>query len=352
VEARVKELTTMGPDVTSTDIEAAYEALKARMDAGGTVIVHQEIYPNDSTPFADIILAAGAWGEDTYARNNAERRLRIYEKIMDPPGDALPDWKIFAMVAKKMGFEGFDWQDTNEIFEEAAPKSSGGRRNFAALVEKAQADGVRGHDLLATYGTQGLQTPLKLEGGELVETVRLHSDLEFKTDSGKANFVFADWDAVKERNEILGPKGDEVWVLNGRVNALWNNLSDSTRREISKERWPDNFIEINPSDATAWGLESGDQVAIESDNVLDPVGKKVHGRFEAVVYVSDIVPTGITFTYFLAPGNPANAVTSGDTSLQPLNLRNNFKLGKGTITKIGRSEFADTMSFVPRNLAP
>ncbi|MEE8486390.1 MAG: arsenate reductase (azurin) large subunit [Acidimicrobiia bacterium] len=352
VEARVKELTTMGPDVTSTDIEAAYEALKARTDAGGTVIVHQEIYPNDSTPFADIILAAGAWGEDTYARNNAERRLRIYEKIMDPPGDALPDWKIFAMVAKKMGFEGFDWQDTNEIFEEAAPKSLGGRRNFAALVEKAQADGVRGHDLLATYGTQGLQTPLKLEGGELVETVRLHSDLEFKTDSGKANFVFADWDAVKERNEILGPKGDEVWVLNGRVNALWNNLSDSTRREISKERWPDNFIEINPSDATAWGLESGDQVAIESDNVLDPVGKKVHGRFEAVVYVSDIVPTGITFTYFLAPGNPANAVTSGDTSLQPLNLRNNFKLGKGTITKIGRSEFADTMSFVPRNLVP
>ena len=352
VEARVKELTTMGPDVTSTDIEAAYEALKARMDAGGTVIVHQEIYPNDSTPFADIILAAGAWGEDTYARNNAERRLRIYEKIMDPPGDALPDWKIFAMVAKKMGFEGFDWQDTNEIFEEAAPKSSGGRRNFAALVEKAQADGVRGHDLLATYGTQGLQTPLKLEGGGLVETVRLHSNLEFKTDSGKANFVFADWDAVKERNEILEPKGDEVWVLNGRVNALWNNLSDSTRREISKERWPDNFIEINPSDATAWGLESGDQVAIESDNVLDPVGKKVHGRFEAVVYVSDIVPTGITFTYFLAPGNPANAVTSGDTSLQPLNLRNNFKLGKGTITKIGRSEFADTMSFVPRNLAP
>jgi len=31
---------------------------------------------------------------------------------------------------------------------------------------------VRGHDLLRTYGTQGLQTPLSLENGELVETER------------------------------------------------------------------------------------------------------------------------------------------------------------------------------------
>ena len=352
LEARVKELTSMGPDITSTDIEAAYDALVARMDAGGTVIVHQEIYPNDSTPHADIILAAGAWGEDTYARNNAERRLRIYEKIMDPPGEALPDWRIFQMVAQKMGFEGFDWENTNEIFEEAGPKSSGGRRNFEPLVEKAKAEGIPAHDLLATYGTQGLQTPLKLEGGELAETVRLHSDLNFKTDSGKANFVFADWDAVKERTKILGPVGDEVWVLNGRVNALWNNTSDNSRREISKDRWPTNFLEVNPQDASSWGLENGDQVAVESDNVLDFVGDKVSGRFEAAVYVTDQVPPGVTFTYFLAPGNPANAVTSADTSLQPLALRNNFKLGKGTITKIGRSEFADQMSFIPRNLAP
>lgn len=70
------------------------------------------------------------------------------------------------------------------------------------------------------------------------------------------------------------------------------------------------------------------------------------------MYVKDEAPPGITFTYFLAPGNHANAVTSADTSLQPLALRSNSKLGKGTITKIGRSEFSDEMSFIPRNLAP
>ena len=354
LRAAVVELLAKGPEVTSTRPESALAQLKARIDAGGMVIVHQEIYENDSTPYADIVLPAATWGEENFARNNAERRLRIYEKFMDAPGEARPDWEIFAEVGRKMGFEGFEWADTNEIFEEAAPKSTGGRRNFAALVEKAQADGVRGHDLLRTYGTTGLQTPLSLENGELVETVRLHSDLSFKSDSGKANFVFADWDAVQERNAILGPdesKG-EMWVLNGRINAMWNNLFDHSRRQNAAERWPSNFLEIHPDDAAERDINNGDLLSIESDNVRDQLGRATTGGFTAVAYISDIVPPGVTMTYFLFPGQPANSVVSADTTLQPLSLRYNFKFGKGTITNLGPSGLADTMSFAPRNLAP
>ncbi len=346
-----KRLISMGPVVPSTDPDRALAALKARIDAGGTVIVHQEIYPNDSTPYADIILAAGAWGEDNYTRNNAERRLRLYEKIADPPGEAKPDWQIFAEVGRKMGYEGFDWNDTNEIFEETMPFASG-RKDYSALIEKAQADGVRAHDLLKSYGTTGIQTPLSLEGGTLVGTARLHADLKFKSNSGKANFVMPDWDAVKARNEILGPKGDELWVTNGRVNALWNNLFDNARRLISTERWPVNFLEISEGDAASRGIVSGDMLSIESDNVLDQLGNRTTGSFTAVAYVSPTVPDGVTFSYFLFPGQPANTVTPGDTSLQPINLRYNFKLGKGRVRKIGTTRLAETMSFVPRNLVP
>ncbi|MCH7668655.1 MAG: arsenate reductase (azurin) large subunit [Acidobacteria bacterium] len=349
---RVIELTSIGDAVDSTDYERTLRQLQDRMDKGGTVIVHQEAYPNGSTGVADIILPAATWGEDTFTRNNAERRLRLYEKIMSPPGDAKPDWQIFAIVAKKMGFEGFDWKDTNEIFEEAAPKSVGGRRDFVELVKKAQADGVRGHDLLKTFGTTGIQTPIKNEGGKLVGTVRLHADLKFKTDSKKANFVFPDWDAVNVRNDLLKPLADQVWVLNGRVNALWNNMSDFTRRELSTERWPSNFLEINPDDAKDWGIESGDMLSITSDNVLSPVGERVRGSFTAVAYVSDIVPPGVTFSYMNFPGSETNAITSADSSLQPLNLRLNFKLGAGTIKKIGTTDLKETMSLAPRNLAP
>jgi arsenite oxidase large subunit len=352
VRRRVIELTGIGDPVDTTDYARTLAQLKARMDQGGTVIVHQEAYPNDSTGVADIILPAGTWGEDNYTRNNSERRLRLYEKIMDPPGDAKPDWQIFAMVAQKMGFEGFDWKDTNEIFEEAAPRSASGRRNYEELVKKAQAEGVRAHELLKTYGTTGIQTPIKNEGGELVGTERLHSDLKFKTDSKKANFVFADWEVVNERNNILKPLDDQVWVLNGRVNALWNNMSDNTRRQLSAERWPSNFLEVSPEDAKVWGVESGDMLSITSQNVLSPVGERVTGSFTAVAYVSDIVPPGVTFAYMMFPGSESNSITSADTSLQPLNLRNNFKLAAATVEKIGTTDLKETMSFAPRNLAP
>jgi len=338
------------PQITSADPATAIAQLKQRIDNGGMVLVHQEIYLNDTTEFADLVLPAATWGEEEFARNNAERRLRIYSKIMDPPGEARPDWQIIAEVARKMGFDGFDWKDSNEIFEEAAEASQGGRRDYAALVEKARADGKRGHDLLAEFGTQGLQTPLKLENGELVETVRQHTDLKFKTDSGKANFVMADWSAVKARNDILAPQGDELWVTNGRVNHYWNNLFDFVRRPYTFQRWPVNFLEISAEDASARGIESGDMVRVESDRVINQIGKQVTGSFTAVAYVTPQVPTGVTFAYFHYPKSPANAVVSADTSLQPLNLRYQFKLGRGKISKIGSTELKDRMPFAPRNI--
>ena len=55
------------------------------------VLVQQEIYTNALTDFPDLVLPASPWGEADYARMQGERRLRIYSKIMDPPGEAKPD---------------------------------------------------------------------------------------------------------------------------------------------------------------------------------------------------------------------------------------------------------------------
>lgn len=351
---RVHDLVTTGPSVTSTDPATALAQLTARMDAGGMVLVHQEIYANESTAYADLVLPAATWGEEDFARANAERRIRLYQRFMDPPGDARPDWWIFAEVGRRMGYPGFDWADSNAIFEEAAPRSAGSRKDFAALVELAQATGRRGHDLLGERGTTGWQAPLRLEGGQLVETVRLHGDRRFKSASGKANFVLPDWGNVRARNEVLAPRAErgEVWVLNGRVNALWNNLSDFTRRPLAAERWPMNPLEVNPEDAAAWGLSAGDLVSVECDDVLDQVGGTAPGSFTAVVYPTDVVPRGVTYAYFLFPGSAANNVTPADTGLQPLNLRYPFKLGRGRLRRLGPSGAVEGMSFASRNLVP
>ncbi len=95
-------------------------------------------------------------------------------KFYDPPGEARPDWWIVAGFAKAMGFKGFDWKDSNEIFEESARFSRGDVLNYYPLVAKAKRQGRRAHDLLRELGTQGIQTPIRQVGDRLVGTTRLH----------------------------------------------------------------------------------------------------------------------------------------------------------------------------------
>jgi hypothetical protein len=160
-----------------------------RADSGGMVVVDQDIYLQSPTgdELADIVLPAATWGEGDFTRCNGERRLRLYSGFYDPPGESRPDWWIIAQFGKRMGFSGYDWQDSNEVFEEASRASRGGALDYHALVVQARAQDRRAHDLLRDMGTTGIQTPVRLVDGELVGTQRLHdSTLELGPPQGPA----------------------------------------------------------------------------------------------------------------------------------------------------------------------
>ncbi|MEE8448082.1 MAG: arsenate reductase (azurin) large subunit, partial [Thermodesulfobacteriota bacterium] len=172
-------MTRLNPNqVKSLDKDHIIEVLKKRADSGGMVLVDQDIYPVDplGTKYADIVLPAATWGEENFSRANGERRIRLYQKFYDPPGKAKPDWWIAAQFAKKMGFEGFDWKDSNDVFEEAARFGRARRTNYHPLVWLAKRTGKKGHDLLREYGTTGIQGPIRYEDGRLVGTKRLHDE--------------------------------------------------------------------------------------------------------------------------------------------------------------------------------
>ncbi len=174
--------------------------------------------------------------------------------------------------------------------------------------------------------------------------------VKFKGSNGKSNFVFVDMDAIKERNALLGPEGDEFWVLSGRVNHLWQSLYDDKRKPHLIQRFPTTFIEINPDDADRLGIVSGDMVAIESDRVRTADGSTSAGAVTAAAYVTDAVPTGVIFSMFHYPGSPANALITADASTTPINPRQPFKFGRGKVTRIGSTNLADVMPFTPRNI--
>ena len=93
--ARVSELVKENDhQPRRVDRDHLVETYIRRIDEGGMVLVNSDIYPVDplNTQIADIVLPAAGWGEEDRTRCNAERRLRLYGKISDPPADAKPDW--------------------------------------------------------------------------------------------------------------------------------------------------------------------------------------------------------------------------------------------------------------------
>lgn len=389
---RFVELTRENPNqITKAERKSASEALIARVDSGGMVVVDQDIYMVEpiGTKIADLILPASGWGEGDFTRCNGERRLRLYSGFYDPPGDAKPDWWIISRFAQKMGFEGYDWNEANDVFEEAARFSRGGVLDYYPLVYKARKEGIKGHELLRSYGTTGIQTPIRMVKGELVGTKRLHdSTLElgtpegptihakwltaFKSQSGKALFLKSPWEIFSDFYERITPKDDELWVTTGRINEIWQSAYDDSRRPYIMQRWPETWIEIHPDDAGPRGIESGDRVQIVNDDVLIQTGGFVgvegddlsftkleasgnirvgRGEIKAVAIVTDATRPGVIFTNFLDLASPANSLVHRVPD--PLTNRYRFKLGKGRIKKIGESPYKhsfDQMTFVPRTI--
>jgi len=300
-------LTRLNPhQVTSLVKEDIIATLKKRVDSGGMVVVNQDIYIRDpiGAKYADIVLPVATWGEENFTRANGERRLRLYEKFYDPPGEAKPDWWIVAKWAKKMGFEGYDWKDSNDVITEGARFSRGRQdNNYDALAWMAKKKGMKFHDLLKKFGTTGIQTPaivvdenykydrpgweytmpksmmnspdLRADGLKVIGVARLQDSewklpdthfgeryidpknlVAFNTQSGKANWLKSPWDVFSDFFDFIKPKpkDDELWVTNGRINEIWQSgFDDVERRPYITQRFPENFIEIHPDDAKEKG---------------------------------------------------------------------------------------------------
>ncbi|ABM81204.1 molybdopterin oxidoreductase family protein [Hyperthermus butylicus] len=69
-------------------------------------IVVSDIYPTRTTDVADLILPSAAWGEKEFKYGCSERRYSIARYIIPPPGEAVADHMIFAMLGKAWEDEG------------------------------------------------------------------------------------------------------------------------------------------------------------------------------------------------------------------------------------------------------
>jgi predicted molibdopterin-dependent oxidoreductase YjgC len=144
------------------------------------IAVQDLFYDTATAQLANLILPAAGCGEKDGTFINSERRIGRLQKITDPPGEALPDFKIFQLVAHAWGCEDLfrEWNSPETVFQILKRLSKGTPCDFS---------GVRDYAAIEEAG--GIQWPFP-ENADVDKERRLFDDGMFYHSDRKARFIF------------------------------------------------------------------------------------------------------------------------------------------------------------------
>jgi ferredoxin-nitrate reductase len=231
------------PLTSLPNVRLAEEALKK-----AKFVVVQEISNKPEVlAYADVILPAAAWAEKEGTMTNSERRISYLNKVIDPPGEALPDSEIICRFAQKMGYKGFDFENAAAIYAE-----------HAKLTAKTNID-ISGLNYEILKEKKTVQWPYKKKNGA-GGTPRLFTDKVFYTPSTKAVIS-----AVSDNLTSEKPNADYPFILTtGRIRDQWHTMSKTGKVNKLSQHYKQAFIEINPDDAAGLQVADGDITVITS----------------------------------------------------------------------------------------
>lgn len=305
------------------DRTAQVEAIMTAIRKGGLFVVDVDIVPTKIGQAAHVILPAATSGEANLTSMNGERRMRLTERYMDPPGNAKPDSLIVAGLAqalerswRKAGkaetadkFKGYDWKTEEDAFMDGYHKHAGGGEFVT-------------YERLRAMGTNGFQEPATgFQDGKIVGTKRLFADGKFGTADGKAHFMATQWRGLEAPGKEAEKDKFRFLINNGRTNHVWQSAYLDQQNDFVMDRWPLPFIEMNPADMSELGLKQGDLVEVYNDN----------GSTQAMVYPTPSAKRRETFMLFANPmGVQGDVVSKGVNEL----IIPNYKQTWGDIRKI------------------
>ena len=184
---------------------------------------------------------------------NSERVVTFCPAFRDPVGKAKADWAIFAEVGRRLGFEKqFDFADAAAVYDEFVTLTAGRLCDMSGLS----------HERLAITGPIQWPAPVC----ETDETAadkfdkRLYTDFRFLTANGRAKF------AAFHAKGLAEPPDDQfpMVLTTGRLLGHWHTQTRTGRIEKIVEKHPHPVLEINPRDAQALRVQSGEWVEVRS----------------------------------------------------------------------------------------
>jgi ferredoxin-nitrate reductase len=231
------------PLFSMPDSRLVEEALqKARF-----VIVQDISSRSDTLVYADLVLPAAGWLEKDGTMTNSDRRINYLNKVLAPPGEALPDVEILCRFAQKMQFPGFHYTSAGEIYQEHAQLTKGTTIDVSGLSYEVLKE------------KSGIQWPVPRAGHP--GTPRLFEDKKFYTPNGRAQIATPA--SIFNQSEPVSPELPLV-LTNGRIRDQWHSRTRTGKVNKLRQHLNKPFVEMNPVDAAIRDIKEGDPVEVHS----------------------------------------------------------------------------------------
>ncbi|KFA74389.1 hypothetical protein S40288_03982 [Stachybotrys chartarum IBT 40288] len=305
-------------------------------------VVVQDIYENETTAIADVVLPAAQWGEKTGCFTNADRTVHLSQKAVEPPGEAKPDLDIFLDFAQRMGFKDKDgedlipWSTPEQAFEAWKKLSEGRPCDYSGLSYEKLTGG------------SGLQWPVneKYPAGK----ERLYDDGHFSTDVEECEsfghdletgspYSLDEYKAINPRGRAIlktchyGPPPEEpneeypLRLSTGRKVHHFHTRT-KTGRTALQNKDPEPEVRITQSDATKAAVSDGDMVIVRSRRGEAEMKVRVGGISEGQAFIP------FHFGYFDSKTGRATAANELTTvQWDPISKQPTFKAGAVRIEK-------------------
>jgi formate dehydrogenase (NADP+) alpha subunit len=294
---KVKALYIMGenPVLTEPDSSNIIRSLK-KLD----FLIVQDIFLTETAKLADVILPACSFAEKDGTFTNAERRVQIIRKAIEPIGKSNPDWWIICQIAKRLDGKGFDFNNPSEIAKEIASVTPIYGGIYHERLEKI-----------------GIQWPCQDQNDN--GTPILHKN-QFSTENGKGKFIPLHFIPPAEVSDNEYP----FILTTGRSLYHYHTSTMTGMVKGLKKLYNHDFVKMNPIDASNLGIQDGDLVLVTSRR----------GKVKAMLKVTEESPKGVIFMTFHFSETSTNLLTN--PAMDPISKTPEFKICAVRVEKYGK----------------
>jgi anaerobic selenocysteine-containing dehydrogenase len=236
-------------------------------------VVHEQ-FPTDTARYADLVLPATTQLEQVdLHKAYGHRQLQFNAPAIAPLGEAKSNWDVMRLLAAGMGYDE-PWlrQEPLDVITEILDVTRAGNPHLSGItIERLMAEGT---------------LPLVFADGNDVP----FADGVFPTPSGKLELscpamAAAGLDPVPDYRPPAefagGTAPDRLVLISGASHHFVSTSMGNQPSLIAKEGTP--FVELNPVDAAARGINGGDHVEVGNER----------GSCQLRAVVTDNVPPGV-----------------------------------------------------------